>query len=199
MQVASGQPHYILDPRPGDFDLREIAHSLSMLCRFNGHCRRFYSVAQHSVLVSRLVPEKWAIHGLLHDAAEAYIGDMIRPLKGHHSLSGFRTIEAAHEDAIWRQFGLEWDEDAWFYVGAADDLALAIEQRDVMARSVLLWLPLPDPTGHPRIHPKPPLEARVMFEQRCIELGLMTGNEVPLWHCPKCGRYEHNDDCIVAS
>jgi len=66
--------------------LADIAHSLSNLCRFNGHCRRFYSVAQHSVLVARvvrfldggMVAQRWA---LLHDAHEAYVGDVIRPIK----------------------------------------------------------------------------------------------------------------------
>lgn len=86
MQTYSGNRFYPLDPRPEDFNLVDIAHSLSMQCRYNGHTTKFYSVAEHCVLVSREVenrdhPVSDALWGLLHDASEAYVGDMIRPLK----------------------------------------------------------------------------------------------------------------------
>lgn len=96
MQTFTGRAFYPLDPSPADIDPVDIAHSLAMQCRYNGHVQRFYSVAEHCVLLhdwfllgggrltGRLADErslhlaKWA---LLHDAAEAYIGDMVRPLK----------------------------------------------------------------------------------------------------------------------
>src|ERR1051326_5760594 len=77
----TGKQFWPLDARVDEIDIEDIAHGLSHICRFGGHCRHFYSVAQHSVLVSRAVPLQLRMAGLLHDATEAYIGDMVRPLK----------------------------------------------------------------------------------------------------------------------
>lgn len=86
MQTASGGKFFFLDPRPEEIDIRDIAHHLSMLCRWNGACRRFYSVAEHSVNVYRVVwtmtkSPHLALSALLHDAHEAYLGDITKPAK----------------------------------------------------------------------------------------------------------------------
>lgn len=81
IQTYSGKRVNLLSFMECDVSLQDIAHSLANLCRFNGHTIEYYSVAQHSVLVSYLVREQHAIGGLMHDAAEAYIGDIIRPIK----------------------------------------------------------------------------------------------------------------------
>lgn len=62
-------------------DIRDIAHALSMQCRFNGHCKKFYSVAEHCVRASWLVGHGATSHALMHDASEAYVGDVVSPLK----------------------------------------------------------------------------------------------------------------------
>ena len=92
MNTASGR---LVDPfnlRLEDIAIEDIAHSLSMQCRFNGHCARFYSVAEHSVLVSRLVLPKNRLWGLLHDAQEAYLGDIITPIK--QQVPAIQEVEA---------------------------------------------------------------------------------------------------------
>jgi hypothetical protein len=104
MQLASGNAYYPVDPRACDVRIGDIAHSLAMQCRYGGHSSRFYSVAEHSVLVSKIVPPEFALLGLLHDATEAYVTDVPRPLKGH--LSNFEEIEALNWAAIAAAFDL---------------------------------------------------------------------------------------------
>lgn len=81
IQTYTGKKFYPLNPKEEDICIKDIAWSLSNLCRFNGHSKYFYSVAEHSVYVAENVPEKYALQGLLHDAAEAYIGDISGPIK----------------------------------------------------------------------------------------------------------------------
>jgi len=106
IQTYTGKQFWPLDPRPEDVDIKDIARSLSMQCRYNGHCARFYSVAEHSVLVARQASPKNRLAALLHDAAEAYLCDLPRPVK--HSVSGYAEAEAAVERAIAERFGVTW-------------------------------------------------------------------------------------------
>src|SRR5438128_12538670 len=80
MQTYTGRAFYPLDPRLDDICIEDIAHALSMLCRYGGQCQEFYSVAEHSVLMSYAVNPQHALWALLHDATESYMGDLIRPL-----------------------------------------------------------------------------------------------------------------------
>lgn len=104
IQVYSGKPFTLLSPGISDIDITDIAHALSMQCRFNGHVKAFYSVAEHSVNVSHEVPEQYALAALLHDAAEAYLGDMVSPLKAY--MPDFREAESRVEAAIYRRFNI---------------------------------------------------------------------------------------------
>ena len=96
IKTFTGKRFYPMDPRAADIDIKDIAHALSQQCRFSGHTREFYSVAQHSFLVARHVyiagvPGATARAALLHDAAEAYLVDVPRPIKG--SLLGYAQAE----------------------------------------------------------------------------------------------------------
>lgn len=130
IETASGEKFYPLDPDPSEINPWDIAHALANICRWGGHCKTFYSVAQHSLWVSKLVsPEnrKWA---LLHDAAEAYIGDMVWPLKHYGDFAAeFRAAEQRIMAAICERFHLplEMPEE----VKTADLIMLVTERRDL--------------------------------------------------------------------
>lgn len=131
-QTHTGKRFFPLDPQIDDIDIRDIAHALSNICRFGGHTREFYSVAQHCVLVSEIVHSSIALEGLLHDAAEAYVGDMVRPLKV--SMPNYKAIERHIEGLIAEKWMLAypWAES----IKRADNIALATEKRDVLAVKV---------------------------------------------------------------
>ena len=103
-RLHTGQKSWPMDPKPSDMSILDIAHALSNLCRFNGHCQRFYSVAEHSVLCSHLTPQEHALEALLHDATEAYCGDMVSPLK--RNMPEFVQLERTIDAAIRMRFGL---------------------------------------------------------------------------------------------
>lgn len=100
----SGREFDLIDPQPDMIDLIDIAHGLANECRFSGQCRFYYSVAQHSVLVSQNVPPEFAFEALMHDASEAYLKDIPRPLK--QLLPDYRAIEQRVEAVIRYRFGL---------------------------------------------------------------------------------------------
>src|SRR5712664_1181267 len=86
IETFTGHAFYLLDPRPEDILIEDIAHALSQACRFTCHTRRFYSVAEHSYHIAVLCEKEYKLGGLLDDAEETYLGDMNRPLKHHASL-----------------------------------------------------------------------------------------------------------------
>lgn len=118
------------DPSASVIDIHDIAAGLSRCCRFAGQLPDdvpLYSVAQHSVHVSWLVPAEFALHGLLHDAAEAYMGDLPSPLK--QLCPDFKAIEKRVEAVIWAHFGLP--ETLPPEVKHADYRMLHTEKRDI--------------------------------------------------------------------
>lgn len=104
--LADGSFFCFENPENHDYPIELIAHSLSKLCRFNGHCKKFYSVAEHSVLVSRIVPVRYALVGLLHDASEAYVGDMPSPLK--RMIPQYKEIEERVQAAMAKAYNLPY-------------------------------------------------------------------------------------------
>lgn len=135
MSTFTGGKFYPLDPHPEDIHIEDIAHALSQNNRFNGHLRWPYSVAQHSVNVMKLVKRTMTddhdilLFALLHDAAEAYIGDIIRPVKLY--LPQFKEIENRIMEGVAERFGFEMTEGAESIVKTADNLMCAAEKRDL--------------------------------------------------------------------
>ena len=183
MQTFTGRAFFLQTPSPHDIDIRDIAQSLAQLCRFFGHCNAFYSVAQHSVIVSEIAvdvcpavesgdvdPKEVALAGLLHDAPEAYVGDIIAPLK--LLLPDYGSIERRVSDAVAARFAIRsyWPANPLHAVimdavKLADRIAVATERRDLMARGAFIWTTLPEP--HPTIiEPWEPNEARARFLAR---------------------------------
>lgn len=156
--------------KPGTLTVEEVAHALSKICRFTGHCREFYSVAQHSVVVSYLVPKHLRKQALFHDAAESVVGDMASPLK--RLIPEYKALEKRCEAAIFSGFDLPAELD--LAVKHADRVALRTEQRDLMNKAGGLWSSLSgiDPADF-RIHPMSPAAAEIMFldTYRDIERG----------------------------
>jgi hypothetical protein len=135
VETFTGGRFYPFDPSPDEVRLADIAGGLAHTCRFGGHCRRFYSVALHSLHVSAELSEggpRLQLYGLLHDAGEAYLGDVPRPIKAE--FDGLERAEARVLDAIWAAFDLRppTDED-WATVMAADDRLLAYEAEELLA------------------------------------------------------------------
>ena len=132
IQTLSGRRVNPLDAAPEDIDPADIARALANLCRFGGHCKAFYSVAQHSAIVCDLLEERGAtpnelMAALLHDAAEAYLGDLPHPLKHRSDLgAAFRVAEKRLEAVIAERFALP---DAAARIKPLDKALLATERR----------------------------------------------------------------------
>jgi hypothetical protein len=146
MQTFSGKRFHPLNPRAADIELADVAHGLAMTCRYGGQSRIFYSVAEHCILVSKFVevharnagrsPEQvrnLAQLGLMHDSAEAYIGDMIRPLKHQPEMAEFRRVESKIEQAIAEAFHLQWTPKAHEIIKNIDNRILIDEISYLMA------------------------------------------------------------------
>lgn len=143
MQTASGLEFYPLDPRPHEIRIGDIAASLSKQCRFAGHTTRFYSVAEHCVLMSRGAPYDLRLTALLHDASEAYLIDVPRPIKS--SLANYTTLEAFLMLAISEQFGTIWPLPA--EVKRRDNAILQDERTQAMGPAPRDWGLTEEPLG----------------------------------------------------
>jgi hypothetical protein len=175
IQTASGVCFYPLDPRPEDIRVQDIAHALSNQCRFSGHTRRFYSVAEHSVAVSELCDPADALWGLLHDASEAYLVDVPRPVKRLPELAAYRAAEALVMASVCQRFGLPIEMPA--SVERADKAMLWAEANKLMRFSVAelhsdwhKWREFMDERAEGHVGGMYPGTARAAFIERFKEL-----------------------------
>lgn len=185
--TVTGKLFSFLDPDPAEICLEDIAHGLSNLCRFNGQSSAFYSVAQHAELVSRLCNTKDALWGLFHDAAEAYLGDVVSPIKRNLGMEKYRLAEEVVMRAVAERYGLPWEDhsDAEdksgpepMSVKLADRLAVYLELRDVMNTDAMKYgyrVDRPDLSilGI-TIEPLLPPDAKALFLNRAAELGIFS-------------------------
>lgn len=194
MQTVSGGRFHPLNPAPSDVNVGDIAHSLALLCRFNGQSDRFYSVAEHSVLISRqFTDQTTALWGLLHDGTEAYVGDMITPLK--KIFPEFKTVENKVKDAIIARFGLVITSDIEKQVKAADTRILLTERDALMSNTREPWEM--DGVIEPleaTIAGWTPEEAKTQFLRRFAELVGLRHNHLTRdikqdGSCAACDRY----------
>lgn len=125
VRTFTGRHFWPVDPRPEDVCIEDIAHALSLTCRWNGHCTRHYSIAQHSCFVHDWVGRGDKLVGLLHDASEAYICDLAKPIKG--LVAGYQEIERRLMDTIAQALGFTWPESP------------AVKDADVFALGAEMW------------------------------------------------------------
>jgi 5'-deoxynucleotidase YfbR-like HD superfamily hydrolase len=152
---------------PEDVDIYDIVHALANQSRFGGHCTHFYSVAQHSVLVSMMCSSEDALWGLLHDASEAYLVDLPSPLKSCPEFAFYREAEANLMGVICDVFGLSREEPASIRV--ADKRVLATEARDLTMTEGRGWATRSEPYEF-HIKPWAPEVARAKFISRFHDL-----------------------------
>lgn len=164
--TADGEYFSYLNPRC-NVTLHAIARGLANTCRFAGQCNRYYSVAEHSVWVSKIVPPEFALWGLLHDAAEAFICDMPKPLK--EQLPAYKAIEKYIEGPILEVFGLTGPMPA--EIKTADMIMLATEQRQIMLNNDQ-WRWASEPRDDIVLECLNPEEAYFFFSNRAHELGV---------------------------
>lgn len=163
----TGRRFDLLEPTAGMVTPGDIAHALARICRFNGHCRTHYSVAQHSCMVADLVPAADQLAALLHDATEAYVGDMVRPLK--QLMPDYREIEHRIWLAVCERFLI--DPILPVSVKRADLVALATERRDLMPSQQAEWQCLSGIQPHAEpIRPWNAEEASIHYFRRLMDL-----------------------------
>lgn len=161
IQTFTGKQFWPLDPRPEDVCIEDIAHALSNKCRYGGHALRFYSVAEHSVLVARNVRPELRLKALLHDAPEAYspFGDVPRPIKAF--VSWVEPIEEKLAAAIAARFGLDNLEDP--EVKRVDVAILHDEAARLMPNPPQPWRVPGEPLGLRELPCWPPFYAERVF------------------------------------
>jgi len=148
-----------LDPRADEVRIEDIAAALSKLCRYGGQCLRFYSVAEHCVHVANYAPPELKLVALLHDASEAYLSDVIRPIKSH--LTNYLEIEAGLERVIAKRFGTACPMAA--EVERLDTAILADERDQTMAPPPVPWPQTTEPALSVTLQCWTPRRARAEF------------------------------------
>jgi len=170
IETYLGKRFYLLRPSPEMIHIEDIAHALSQCCRFTGHTKNFYSVAEHSIHVSNLVPPEDALAGLLHDASEAYASDMSRPLKDATDIGVlYKQVENRIQRVVAEKFNLKWPWPP--SIKTADNAMLLREKEELLSPAPWDWATSePLSTDRITIACYSPQQAEYLFIKRFREL-----------------------------
>lgn len=191
IQTYTGRKFHLGEPDPASVHITDIAVGLSRIPRFTGHTIHFYSVAQHSNLVEAIMPPDTnalqRLVALLHDAHEAYIGDLSSPLKwllrDYANRDVLGLIERNIQFAIHRAFRIDHippHDRLARAIKHADLVALAVEKRDLMRPAPDSWIDLPSPDGVPPVHAIGQEDAAAAFVRRAAFLVSAVGFGAPM-------------------
>lgn len=173
IQTFKHHKFFPMAPKPEDVDIEDIAHALGNICRWTGHTESFYSVAQHCILASEIVEPEWALWALLHDASEAYISDVSRPVKHDPRMNPYRDIESKVMTAIMEKFGLPTPDtfspmDMPLAVKEVDNRLLQTEANQLCYPLIDDWK-IADPYDM-KIYPWHPRVSRIKYLKRFNQL-----------------------------
>lgn len=139
IQTYTGRAFDLFDPEPEQICIEDIAHALSNICRYTGHSKWHYSVAQHCVLMSERVAPEHALYALLHDAPEAYVNDLARPLKRSLVLEGYVEVEERVTKTVFKALGFSPTEEDLKAIAEADLRMLGTEWRQLFGPPPRKW------------------------------------------------------------
>ena len=171
IETVRGGTFDFTDIPANTINILDVAHALGNLCRFTGHVRRFASIAEHSINVSRVIQPRLALFGLLHDAQEAYTNDINSPLK--HLLDRYNDIEAEIQLLVYSQFcKRQPDADECAEINRADRRMLCAEARQLLPSKGSTWenVPITPMREESLVKCWSPEVAAVKFADRFIEL-----------------------------
>ena len=182
MAAISGRKIEMRTFGTADVCLNDIAHSLSLQCRAGGHFERFYSVAQHCLNCEAEAKERGLspilrLACLMHDAGEAYLSDLIRPVK--ELLPDYAALEQRVDQVVFAAFGLDGlNRSDWAVVQEIDDAMLYYEFL-ALRSDVRLYEKAPFVRRRPDTARQEPREVRARFEAACIRLAALCNTPCP--------------------
>ncbi len=165
ISLISGGFFDFIDIEQSEFSVEDIANNLSKICRFTGSVNDFYSVAQHSVIVSHVVPPEHALAGLMHDSSEAFMSDLNSPLKA--LMKTYKTLEKKVEKEILGRLGLPFPMHA--SIKLADMQVFLAENKQLRGIENCGWYEGIKPYAK-KITPWNPNRAKSEFMKRFVEL-----------------------------
>lgn len=167
IQTYLGKKFYPFYPTEDSIEIEDIAHALSNSCRYTGHCKEFYSVSEHSVLVSYILPKNLQLIGLLHDASEAYISDISSPVK--QFLEFYKKTEEKIQNKIFQKYNCKFSSLDWSKVMLAD-LSVLCKEKSILMKNGFDWGLSKTPIADVKIMCLSPREAKEIFLSRFNQL-----------------------------